>query len=342
MNFQFSNFKLFRLFLASLTFTFLLAFSLVKVHAQDITSITVFPAVQDIKVMPGEKTRAQVTFYNKSGEVTVGDVKVADFVVVDKQGKTEIIEDPKLKPKYSASSWIKLSDDGIAIPKNESVTLNLYITPPNDLTSCGYYALVYFQPNPGAVKRLGTSSEAGSNITSKIGALLNFVVQGKQCKEFVSISNLTAPAFLEYGPVPVTLELRNNGDIHLSPKGTVFATNLFGAYVDQQSLKELRIFPERTKEYQLALGGKWMFGRYKIASNISYGQTPKTTSSTTYVWVFPWRAGLLFVLTMILIYLLAKSTIDRVYKKEAVLEKEIEEEKAEIDKLREALKKRRD
>ncbi len=314
----------------------------VQVHAQDVTSITVFPAVQDVKVTPGEKTRAQVTFYNRSDQVTVGDVKVADFVVVDKQGKTEIIEDPKLKPKYSASSWVRLSDDFIAIPKNESVGLNLFITPPNDLTSCGYYALVYFQPNPGVIKRLGAKTESASAITSKIGAILNFTVQGKQCQELVSITNLSAPFFSEYGPVPVTLDLLNNGDIHLSPKGTVFATNVLGAYVDQQSLKELRIFPERTKEYQLTLGGKWMLGRYKIVSNISYGQTPKTASAIAYVWVFPWRVALLVALTLIVLYLLVKSAFDRMNKKEAFLEKEIEEEKEEIEKLREALKKRQE
>jgi len=334
--------KTFYFLLVFLSFNFLLL-SFHHIFAQDVSSITVYPTIQDIQVNPGEKTRAQVSFRNSSDTVATGDVRVADFIIVDKTGRTEIIEGAKVKPKYSASSWVKLSDDFIAIPKNETVTVNLFITPPAELTACGYYALVYFESNPGTIKKLGGVTESVSTVTSKIGAIVNFTTEGRICQESVSITKLDGPKFLEYGPISVTVDLLNSGDIHLTPKGTVFATNLLDGYVDQQTLKEQRIFPESVKEYQQTLGGKWMLGRYKVTTNVVYGQkTPKTVSQTIYVWVFPWRVATMIILTLIIVIFLIRSAINKIVKKEVFLEQEIKEEKAEIDKLRETLKRRQD
>lgn len=326
----------------TLIFAFLLLTFPVK--AQETVAYTVFPAVQDIKVTPGQKTRAQIQFRNNSDTLSIGNIKVADFIVIDKSGSTQILEDQLLKPKYSASSWIKLSDEtNVAIPKNEIVTITLYITPPPVLTSCGYYALVYYQPNPSAVKRLGAANqEAASSVTTKIGGLLNFVVEGKQCQENMFISQIKSPGFLEYGPVSLTVDLANTGDIHLTPSGYATMTNMFGSFVDQQNFKEQRIFPSKAKQYELSLGQKWMFGRYKVTLTAVYGASHKRLTDTVYVWVLPWRVGLIILLAAIIIFTLIRNFYKKIINKEISLEKEINQEKEEIAKLREALKKRKD
>ena len=336
------KFKIITAFLFLIIFHFaLLAFNLV--HAQDTAAYTVFPAVQDIKVTPGVKTRAQVQFRNNSDQLTIGTVKVADFIVVDKKGTTQIIEDPTLKPTYSASSWITLSDTtNVAIPSRESVLITLYINPPPVLTSCGYYALVYFEPNTAALNHLGTNQGATTNVSTKIAALLNFVVSGRKCIENITISQVNFPNFLEYGPIPLSIDLANNGDIHLSPTGYASLSNLFGSYVDQQNLPDLRIFPGKIKNYSLTLGHKWMFGRYKITLLASYGSNNQRLTDTMYVWVFPWRVMLVVLLGLIILFTLGRNFYSKLMKKEAVMEEEIAEEKAEIEKLREALRKRKD
>ena len=320
-----------------------LAFVLISgVRAQEVTSIAVYPSIQDINVDFGVKSRAQIQFKNNTGEVIMGNVKVADYIITDKLGTPQIVEDPNQKPKYSASSWIKLSDDFIAIPKNESVTVNLFITPPSDLTSCGYYALVYFQPTAGTVKQIsGATRVVNESISSKIGGLVNFSVENRTCKENVIISRFEAPQFLEYGPINVSLDLLNTGDIHLTPKGAVILTNMFHQFIDQKPIKELRIFPEKIKEQQSAIGKKWMFGRYKIDLQVSYGTTnPQTVTQNTYVWIFPWRIALVALLAVIIIILLVGNIFNKMERKEEILEKELSQEKKEIEKLKQQLRKR--
>lgn len=311
------------------------------VLAQENTTLTVFPAVQDVKVNPGESTRTQIQFRNGSDNLVTGVVKVADFIVTDKKGTTELVEDPLLRPKYSAAAWIKISDNTVAIPKNEIVTENLYISPPMDLTSCGYYAIVYFQPDTSITKTLGAQKQSASSINSKIGGLINFIVQNKKCLENVSISRLDSPIFSEYGPVNVSFDLLNLGDIHESPKGTVMLTDLFGHYVDQQSIKELRIFPEKAKEYQLSLGQKWLMGRFKINVLASYGvDNPITIERSVLVWVFPWRIALAVVLAILIIVYISSNLYKRMVVKEDSLEKELAKEKQELEKLKQQLHKR--
>lgn len=315
-------------------------FGLNTLKAQEISTITVFPAVQDIKVNPGERTRTQIQFRNASDEVISGQIKVADYVIGDKNGTPYLIEDQALKPKYSASSWIKPADDFIAIPKNEIVGVNMTITPPRELTSCGYYALVYFQPDAGQLKRLGGEEKSSaSQVTTKIGALINFVVNNKTCIENIEISKLEGATFQEYGPISINYDLLNTGDIHLSPRGLVNLTDFLGKYVDSQTLKEQRIFPERAKEYKASIGQKWMIGKYKINVSASYGDG-KTVNRSIYVWVFPWKIALAVLLSIIVITLIVKNMMNAYTRKEAALEAEVKKEREEIEELKKQIRKR--
>lgn len=309
-------------------------------QAQEFSTLTVFPAVQDIKINPGEKTRTQIQFRNASDEVITGNVKVADYVIGDKKGTPYLIEDQALKPKYSASAWFTLSDDFIAIPKNEIVGVNLFITPPAQLTSCGYYAIVYFQPNARDLKRLGdTGKSSASQVNTKIGALINFTVNNKQCIENVEISKLESPWFMEYGPIKVSYDLLNTGDIHLAPKGIVNLTDFLGKYMDSQTLKEQRIFPERAKEYNTEVGSKWMFGKYKINVSASYGDG-KTVSRAIYVWVFPWKVALAVFLSLLVLLIIIRNLLGRYTRKEEAMEAELKREREEIEELKQQIRKR--
>lgn len=311
-----------------------------SVHAQDNTAITVFPAVQDVQVKPGVRTRMQIQFRNGADVPLAGALKVADFIVIDKKGTPFLIEDGAIKPKYSASSWIKLTDDFISIPKGEIVSEMAYVNPPAELTACGYYAIVYFQPNNESIKRLGAQKESATAVTTKIGGLVNFINEGRTCNEQVSLNAFRVPTFLENGPINVSFDLLNTGDIHQVPKGTVIASDWFGRGADQKNIQEIRIFPERAKEYDLALGEKWMFGPYKIKLNASYGTTGKIVAGEATVWVLPWKIMLAVILALSLVAFLIISTYRKMAKKETTLEQEVEKEREEIEELKAQIKKR--
>ncbi len=307
---------------------------------KQVLSITAFPAVQDKEVAPGEKAHLQVQFKNEESSFIVGKVQIADYVIKDRSGSLQLVEGDQQKPKYAASSWITLSADSITIPPRDVVTVDLFVTVPENVPSCGSYAVLYFQPALPGKGEVRSNLNSSSGITAKIGALINFHVAGRQCKENLIVSKFEAPSFQEFGPIKINLELLNNSDIDMQPQGLVNLTNMFGGYVDSQKIRDLRIFPETVKAYEATVGNKWLLGRYKISLAASYGTGGKKLTTVSYIWVIPWRIGLIVLLSLIILILLIRTMLGRSKKMRLNLEERLEEEKGEIEKLKEQLRKR--
>jgi len=306
----------------------------------NVLPLTVFPAVQDKLVTPGESTRLQLQFKNNNQMFVSGQIKVADYIISDKRGTPILIEDQQNKPKYGAASWITPSYDEITISPNNYVTVDLFVTVPNEVASCGKYAIVYFQPSLTRLRGVNARTESASAINIKFGALVNFIVQDKLCRENMQILNLKTPGFLEFGPINTSFDLVNMGDVHIVPKGSVVLTDMFGKTVVSKSIEEQRIFPETAKEYKASLGPTWMIGRYKLQLDTNFGSKDFKRSALAYIWVFPVRSVAAIALALIIIILLLKNMYKAVAKKEELLEGELEEEKKEIEKLKEELRRK--
>jgi hypothetical protein len=309
-----------------------------KIFAQQSLPLAVYPAKQDVKVQNGEFVRAQIQFRNQSEKPVYGTIKVADFIINDKDGTPQLIEKSPA-PKYGAANWITLPYSEITIPPNDFVSIDMSINVPLDVTTCGNYALVYFEPNLNAS---GVKSNAGgSAISTKIGGIINLENSNNNCIESASISDISYNNFQEYGPIKVSYDVANAGNIHLLPSGLIQLADFFGNTVEQKKIKEDRIFPETIRTYDSELGSKWLFGKYKIALRANYG-SGKALNSSIFVWIFPWRLTIVVILALIIIFFLLKEIYKKVIERENKLEARVEEEKKEIDILKEKLKNRRE
>lgn len=311
------------------------------VRAQVPMSITTFPAVQDINITPGERTRVQIQFKNNNNSPVSGLLKVADYTINDKEGTPVLIEDTDIKPKFGAASWISLLYDRATIPENDFITLDVFIDPPADIGTCGHYAVVYFQPSEGSLGSASSDRDSATSVVTKIGALLNLTTDTKKCEEKASIANFTYPTFLEYGPITVSYDVSNSGDVHITPKGFASITNALGQLTDQKVLEDKRIFPETLKSYKDTFGKKWMFGPYKVAVKATYGlNDDKIVTKSAIVWVIPWKVLLIVLLAIILLILLFRKTLISQLLKGKRLEAELQEERERLHKLQEELKKK--
>lgn len=309
----------------------------------DSLGLTVFPALQDVEVTPGQNTRLQVQFKNGTGEFLSGAVRFADFVVKDEMGTPLLIENQQMKPKYAASSWLTTTTPAITIPPSDFATVDIYVDVPQEITACGHYAIAYFEPETNARPSLQAKTGSAAAVTPRIGALLNFKVQKPDCVDNIQVTKFNAPLFLEYGPVTVDFDLLNLGDVHVAPRAVVMLSNMFGKTVSQEAIQELRIFPEAVKNYTPTLGSKWMVGRYRVSLS-GYSNGPKNVPfvASAYVWVFPWRIALIILLTLLIAILLGKNIYGRVVSHETMLEKELEDEREQIEKLKRELRERKE
>ncbi len=324
--------------LGTLLVTLSLAFA-VQTHAQTVLPLTVGPARQQITINPGEETQLSVKFYNQADSPISGLVKVADFIVDDDQGTPRIIENAEqASPKFSASQWIELPFDRMTIAANDKAVVQFNLKVPADAKAGGRYAAIYFEPVSPFAQPVG---ESGASITPRIASLLYIRVSGP-ITENAFISGLFAKSFQEFGPIVVTGQINNTGDFHIRPRGVFTLSDGLGSLVAQTNLKESNIFPDAARSFTTTLGQKWMFGKFKVNLAASYGEKGQVLNNSLYVWVMPWRAMIIVVLALIILFLLGKALYKNTISREVTLEEELSKEREEIEKLKNQLKKRKD
>jgi len=326
--------KIFGIFLITLSLTFV-----IKTHAQTVLPLTVGPARQQITINPGEETEMSVKFYNQSDAPISGLVKVADFIVDNNDGTPSIVENAEQgSPKFSASQWVELPFDRMTIAANDKAVVQFTLKVPSDAKAGGRYAAIYFEPVSPFAQPVG---ESGASITPRIASLLYIRVSG-QITENAFVSGLFAKSFQEFGPVVVTGQINNAGDFHIRPRGVFTLTDSLGGLVEQMNLKESNIFPDAARMFTATLGQKWMFGKFKVNLTASYGEKGQVLNNSLYVWVIPWRAIIIVVLALLILFLLGKALYKSTVSREVTLEEELSKEREEIEKLKKQLKKRKD
>jgi hypothetical protein len=315
-------------------------FTVTQTLAQTVLPLTVYPARQQLEVDPGQKTAVTLNFINKSEQPISGFFKVVDFIVLDREGTPTFIENPtQINPKFSASSWFSLYYDRGTIPANEKISLQATVTVPKNANPGGRYVAIFFEPTAGNTFSTGGQKEASTGIAPRLAGLIYIKVNGP-IKEAAWVTRFFTKSFWEFGPIDIETEILNRGDYHISPKGAITLYNFFGNRVDQQKLEEQNIFPDVSKTYKNKVGSRWMLGRYRLDLTGSYGNSGRSLTASLYFWAFPWRLALIVVLTLVILILLVKELHKKTILKQQELEKVLEEEKAEIERLKEELGKR--
>lgn len=315
-----------KIIIFGLSLSFFASFLLVKnIQAQEILPITVAPAKQEVMVNPGEKTAVVVKFINQGTTPISGPLKAADFIVEDSEGTPIFLEENNQlpSPRFAAAQWVELPYDRITIAPKESVIIQAKINVPNDALAGGRYFGIYFEPG-GEIANPEAESGAETPITIRLAALIYLRVAGS-IEESAFITQLSAPRFLEYGPITIKAEIKNKGNYHIRPKGTISITSVFGKKIDEKIIKEANIFPDTSRFFENTLGQKWLFGKYKIDMTAAYGETGKVLTATVFTWIIPWRLIVIIILTIIIVSLLISLLIHRLKKHEVALQEKIQE-----------------
>lgn len=319
-----------------LTFTFaLLTFNLGEAYAQSSLTLSVAPARQSLTIDPGESTAVVVKFFNNSDTPISGNIKVADFIVEDKEGSPTFIEDTaSFSTRFAAAGWVQLASEKATLPANDKVSVQVKINVPLDAKPGGRYFAVYFEPTSAVPQEAETAlGEGVSAVAPRVAALVYLRVSGP-IEENANLIRFSAPSFLEYGPVAVETEILNLGNYHIKPLGVITLTDMFGQIKDEVKLSETNIFPDASRIYKSEIGKKWMLGKYTLNLTAPYGEGGKVLTAATSLWLFPWRVALAIILGIIIVITLIIITWKGLRKKEKELEKKLEEEISEIQTLK--------
>ena len=303
-------------------------------YAQADFGLVAFPARQEIVVEPGEKKTIAVAFYNQTLFPANGNLGVVDFIVKDSEGNPFFIENQKTPSSFSAASWLKLPYQKMTVPSRDKVIVYITVNVPKDASPGGHYTAVYFEGTP-QVPSASSEKEGSAVIAPRISALLYFRVRGN-IQEKATISKFFAKSFQEYGPINVDISVLNQGNIHISPKGTIQIVDIFGQVVDQQKLQTKNIFPGIIADYKHELGKKWLLGRYKVVFKAGYGAGGALTAEK-YVYVLPYRIIVISALFLFILLYLLRRFYQETIARQKVLEQKIAKETKMIEELKKQL-----
>ncbi len=271
-----------------------------QAQAQGLTvqTFTVTPPSVSVSLNPGGKSEGTMGVINDSDVPITFKADVHDFIVQDNYGTPEILPPNTLINSYSAAAWIGVTPDVFTIQPGKRQNLNYYIQIPPTAKPGGHYAAVVFVP----VTSTGTPQNTGASVNGKIGTLFSITVNG-QIKESASVTQFLTNVFQEYGPVNISTQIKNFGDLHIKPQGYITVTDMLGRQAILP-LAQYNIFPMAARDYQNTFGTHFMIGRYKAVLLASYGiHNNLPLTATVYFWVFPWKIAVVIILILIALIL---------------------------------------
>jgi hypothetical protein len=266
--------------------------------AQESVALTVKPVRigddNSLLLSPGEKKQIQVKVENNSQMDLQVESQVLDFIV-DQDGTTPIPVLDQQDNRWSLASWITLAPAQNYLQAGGSATVNVLIEVPVDASPGGHYAMVLHSPNIGRVE-----DQTGAGISQRAGTLIYVLVDG-EINESAFVSRFNVPKFLEKGPVPMEIKIKNESDIHITPTPKITITNIFGKEIANLVLDSKNVFPFTERDFSDIWDKKWGFGPYTLSLEAAYGIQGQAMIAQTVIWLVPVTIIIIILLSILLI-----------------------------------------
>ena len=288
---------LFSLALSAGVLVISLAFSL-GIFAQNqlsAQSLEVSPPSQELVADPGQTIVAKASIRNKSRETLPLIVRIEDFTASGEEGQVALTD----QGPYSLSRWTEITPKTFTLAPGEQKEIIAKINVPSDKVAGGYYGSFVF-----SVK---TETQAGTaSVGQEIASLFLLKITGPVDEQLI-LNSLSAPAFSEFGPIPLTMKFSNNGNIHAKVYGLVNISDMFGKKVADLVVNQTNVFPGASRLVKTVLDKQFLFGKYTATAIMYYGTTKNETLTAVNTFtVIPYRIIILLIIVGILLYKLRK------------------------------------
>lgn len=281
------------------------------IYSNAAEGLQVSPTRYDITSSRGETRLLKLTITNVTSSDLVYTSSVSDFAAKDETGSPKISIDTSLSNASSIRSWVSMADT-FSLGSHESAEINATIKIPDNAEPGGHYGVISFS---GSVPEV---SGSGVGVSASTGVLVLITVDGDikesaSLREFYSSQSGKQSWFFENGPITFVTRIKNDGNVHVKPTGTIELRDMFGGLTatlnvnkaDSQE-KISNVLPYSTRRFESTYNKKWMFGRYTANLAMSYGTKGQAIINTITFWVIPYKlvaAGLLVFITLIFVLL---------------------------------------
>jgi len=288
-------------------------------------SLGIDPPIIQINATPPAEILSPITLENRGDSALNLKVDFKPFVPSDREdGQIKYVSESEAGlPDPLIFQRIKILDESnqsineFILPAKQQKKLTLSLSIPKDSPSSDYYFSVVFLSK-------SLSSQNTSSSENVFGIASNVLLSVGEGKVSGTVAEFSAPIFLEKGPVPFTVRVKNTSNHFINPKGEILIKNLFNQTIGRVDLlpvnvlaDSVRSIPSDTSETSdissLAFWPeKFILGPYKATLSIALSDTGPLFRRSILFLAFPAKglaAILLGTLLMIYITLKVKSKI---------------------------------
>jgi hypothetical protein len=289
-----------RLFTALLGFILLFSVIPAPIYAQTARSMTITPPRFELFANPGEQISDIIRVRNDSNVPATYTILVEDFTSAGEEGQV-VLEEGESDQLFSLAKWIVPEVTEITLQPGEEKPLNFLINVPKDAEPGGHYASVLFQAG-------GEQVQGGASVAQRVGNLILLRVSGNVTENAV-IETFSTPSYSQSTPLNFSLRIKNNGNTHIRPKGTIVITDMFNKKIDELPLNGQNVLPGVVRKMDTEWAKSNMLGYYTATLVATYGQQNlPLTAATKFLVVSPTAAiligigtiaAILFILSLI-------------------------------------------
>ena len=268
-------------------------------------ALEIAPPLLNLSGNPGETITAKIYIRDISKSPLIVNGTANDFIAKGDSGTPAIVLGNDPSNPYSLKSFIGYVPNLLLQPQQMKI-LNIPINIPKDANPGGHYGVIRFTATP--------PPNSGGNhvaLSASLGALILLTVSGKlienlSLSQFNVSQNKHTSSFFQSDPLTFNELLKNNGNVHVIPTGTLTVTDMFNKklYVTNINRPQGNILPSSQRLYSenlqpVNINNRIMFGRYTASMSLSYGNGNKPIVATVVFWVIPVKLIGIWIIVLI-------------------------------------------
>ena len=264
---------------------FLLGISVpLLLQAQEASGLKVQPAIIEEKANPGQTFSSALSATNLSSETKTFYIVRRDINGLSPSG-APIFAGEEEKTGSEVSSWIKVSQESIAIAPGQTKRISFSVEIPKDASPGGHFGGIFLSSAP---KR---PEETGIGIGYQVGTIVSLQISGEIFEE-AQIREFSTDRMIYSRPeVTFIARVENVGNVLVRPRGPLEITDFFDKKVATLNMNDsgAAALPKSTRQFEASWQGEGLtFGRYQAVMSLVYGQEErKTISRTLSFWILP-------------------------------------------------------
>lgn len=250
-----------------------------------IQGLSIAPFILERQMDKGQTLNESIEVTNTTNKALPVDISIKDFAPQGDNGQQTFYNPGEGDPTYSLSKWITINNSPkLVLRAGEKTQVNFTLTAPQDADNGGHYGAVIFSFS-GA-----PSSGSAVEVSQQIGAII-LVKLGKSTEDGTINKFSTSHFLYQYPPVTFLTRFRDNGNVHVKPRGSITITNMFGKKIGTTLVNQNggNVLPNSERVFESLWDERFAFGHYTAKVELVYGDSGSVVTAQTSFWVIPWK-----------------------------------------------------